>query len=108
MGSSINGRMFGGLPSLVGDLLLGDTNLDMLEKTVAEGSEVNDSGASEGVRFRILGGREQYANIEDPKTAPNILNHRKLLMPYSPRPAVLNTIFQEVERNVLGLSSGSP
>ncbi len=27
-----------------------------------------------------LGGREQYANIQDPNTAPNILNHPKSLM----------------------------
>lgn len=34
----------------------------------------------EGVRYRSFGGREQSANIEDPKTAANILNHPKSLM----------------------------
>jgi len=29
----------------------------------------------EGRAIQRLGGREQYANIEDPKTARNILNH---------------------------------
>jgi ABC-type transporter Mla maintaining outer membrane lipid asymmetry ATPase subunit MlaF len=35
----------------------------------------------EGRAIQRLGGREQYANIEDPKTAPNILNHPKSPMP---------------------------
>jgi hypothetical protein len=35
-----------GLSSLVGDLFLVDTNRDVYEKTGANGSDVNDSGAS--------------------------------------------------------------
>jgi hypothetical protein len=35
-----------GLSSLVGDLLLTDTNRDVYKKTVAKSSDVNDWGAS--------------------------------------------------------------
>jgi len=34
-----------------------------------------------GCAIQRLGRREQYANIEDPGTAPNTLNHPKSLMP---------------------------